>query len=1204
MAALSSSRAPRKPSAALARATAPVCESLEGRQLLSTINWINKGTGAGAGDTDGFNAQFGSDATVARSIVQRAIDDWEAVIVDFNGAGGRNSFDLTISTGSLASNVLASTNVTTVDAALKPSAATITIDPNNTTWYFDAVIGSASVPDDSEFVTLVTPFAADANALSGRDFYRSTLHEIGHAMGLAGNVTLFTGGETDVGDDPNSTDPADRLTTIDVNGDGLADYTFTSTGGRHLFEGGGNYTGPIHPNELLNPGRSVSTTVLRRTLISDTVAQFYDDVFDYTIKLPSTINTFYVNLDTSGNSVTVRGDVNPNGNVNDNIDLEVSGTAMRFEVNGTTETIEGAQFGTIIVNAGDGNDDIDVDELLAGKVVTVNGEEGNDRIDIAQQLGDVDGNLESNVTANGGVGTDTIAVHDSNDVLGADDYTITSPAVQTGSTTISHLLFERVELFGSSHASTYHIDSFAPFSKLVINAGAAGDGFVVGDDDYDSRIYSDIEINAGGGTDELIIEDEADTGTGIYTLTSGSFGKTGGGAISFSSIALATINASDQGSLFNVDLFNSSMAAVINAGAGNDTLDVDGATDDIDNSLVAALEFRGQGGSDRIDLNDSGDNAQAEDYVLSGDQFTKSSTAGVLTFAGVESIDLLGNGGANTITVEFGNLPANMNVTVNGGGGADEITSLVPGTFSLLEGNVTLQGGAGIDTIHLNDGAGSFADRYTLTSDTLQAAEPGRVSGLITYVAENVEIVASAVASTIRIDSTAAGTDYSIRAGDGDDTFTFGGAARNVSNILGPVSVSGEAGNDRINYNDDNHTTDSSYMVSTGSLFRSGTGQVDPAGIEEMLVNAGDGADTITVAETFAAATTTVNGNGGNDIMIVAAGVWDGAIEGPVTANGGQGSDTLVIDDSNDVGLDNYDVSSTRTTKTIGGGAIDYNGMEVYQLDANLDANNITVNSTFDGDFRINGNGGDDRIDVVDNFAGRYVRVDGNAGLDVVRVNTDAIGSANVEFDATQDLSLLRVFAGGAARVNDGAEKVLYTQGLVIDSGASLDLTDQDLVLDYTGPSPLATVRTLLTDGHAGGAWNGAGINSSTAANDATHKTALGYGEAGSVLGSAGGSFAGIGVDSTAILVKYTWYGDANLSGSVDVEDLGRLASNWQQSSRNWVQGNFDYDPARMVDVNDLGQLATNWQEGTSGPLAPKAEKSPSMAAISRSVLS
>jgi hypothetical protein len=58
---------------------------------------------------------------------------------------------------------------------------------------------------------------------------------------------------------------------------------------------------------------------------------------------------------------------------------------------------------------------------------------------------------------------------------------------------------------------------------------------------------------------------------------------------------------------------------------------------------------------------------------------------------------------------------------------------------------------------------------------------------------------------------------------------------------------------------------------------------------------------------------------------------------------------------------------------------------------------------------------------------------------------------------------------------------------------------------------------------------------------------------------------------------RYTFAGDANLDGQVDVADLGALATNWQTSS-NWTGGEFNYDG--FVDVSDLGALATNWQDG------------------------
>jgi hypothetical protein len=81
-------------------------------------------------------------------------------------------------------------------------------------------------------------------------------------------------------------------------------------------------------------------------------------------------------------------------------------------------------------------------------------------------------------------------------------------------------------------------------------------------------------------------------------------------------------------------------------------------------------------------------------------------------------------------------------------------------------------------------------------------------------------------------------------------------------------------------------------------------------------------------------------------------------------------------------------------------------------------------------------------------------------------------------------------------------------------------------------------------------------------------------------------SFGGQTVDASSILIKYTYAGDANLDGQVDITDLGNLATAWQTAGP-WTSGDFDYN--NFVDITDLGMLATNWQQGVGSPLRPGA---------------
>jgi hypothetical protein len=67
-----------------------------------------------------------------------------------------------------------------------------------------------------------------------------------------------------------------------------------------------------------------------------------------------------------------------------------------------------------------------------------------------------------------------------------------------------------------------------------------------------------------------------------------------------------------------------------------------------------------------------------------------------------------------------------------------------------------------------------------------------------------------------------------------------------------------------------------------------------------------------------------------------------------------------------------------------------------------------------------------------------------------------------------------------------------------------------------------------------------------------------------------------------SLLDFFALAGDANHDRSVDITDLGVLATNWQQSPRTFSQGDFSYDG--VVDITDLGILATNWQKDLPAP--------------------
>jgi subtilase family serine protease len=87
---------------------------------------------------------------------------------------------------------------------------------------------------------------------------------------------------------------------------------------------------------------------------------------------------------------------------------------------------------------------------------------------------------------------------------------------------------------------------------------------------------------------------------------------------------------------------------------------------------------------------------------------------------------------------------------------------------------------------------------------------------------------------------------------------------------------------------------------------------------------------------------------------------------------------------------------------------------------------------------------------------------------------------------------------------------------------------------------------------------------------------------------AVGASIADLAGNSVAGNISFGFFfllGDSNHDGRVDVADLGILASNWQQSPRDFTQGDNDY--SHLVNVSDLGILASRWQSSLLGSSAP-----------------
>ncbi len=141
---------------------------------------------------------------------------------------------------------------------------------------------------------------------------------------------------------------------------------------------------------------------------------------------------------------------------------------------------------------------------------------------------------------------------------------------------------------------------------------------------------------------------------------------------------------------------------------------------------------------------------------------------------------------------------------------------------------------------------------------------------------------------------------------------------------------------------------------------------------------------------------------------------------------------------------------------------------------------------------------------------------------------------------------------------------------------SAITLSAGDLLLEnLTSGQPIdcSVVATVAYDpGTRSAAWSFAGLLA-----DGNYRATL---PAGSVSDAGGNSLA-----SDYSFDFFALAGDANRDRTVDISDLGILATNWQGSGKTFAQGDFNYDG--IVDISDLGILATSWQKSLAAPSQP-----------------
>ncbi|CAN5553867.1 hypothetical protein BH09PLA1_BH09PLA1_18280 [soil metagenome] len=197
-------------------------------------------------------------------------------------------------------------------------------------------------------------------------------------------------------------------------------------------------------------------------------------------------------------------------------------------------------------------------------------------------------------------------------------------------------------------------------------------------------------------------------------------------------------------------------------------------------------------------------------------------------------------------------------------------------------------------------------------------------------------------------------------------------------------------------------------------------------------------------------------------------------------------------------------------------------------------------------------------------------------GLGSISVSGGTLNAASIS------QGTLAISANGVAKiaVNGTNTGLSVVDSLSVTGSGKLDLTDNDLIV-HNGS--YATITSSIRTARNGGLWNQAGITSSTAAAANPKNKTLGTvsGTQYFAAQGAGAQFDGTNVSASDILVKYTYYGDADLNGVVNFDDYSRIDGGFNSGGTTWFQGDFDYNGMVNFDDYSLIDNAFNTQSGS-----------------------
>jgi autotransporter-associated beta strand protein len=833
---------------------------------------------------------------------------------------------------------------------------------------------------------------------------------------------------------------------------------------------------------------------------------------------------------------------------------------------------------------------------------------------------------EDDFTYNGGQvsGTVTLGVSSELPVLALDSgagnsgtFLITGDGatIETNTSTVS-IQSNQTLMFEPTATTTAALNVFDP----VANAGTID---VIGSSTSTATLaFNDAMTNSGSltfsasGTPTTVADVMEgaliNAATGTVTLdTSTKFedGVTNNGT--FDIAAGATMTFEDTGDTFALSGGMLSVAGVLSLGEDDFAYNggqISGTVTLGENSELPVLTLDSGAGNSgtflitgqgaQIETNTSTVSIQSNQTLMF--EPTATTTAGLISFDPVTNagtIDVTGSS-TSTATLNFETLTNSGSLTFSAMGSPTTVTDVNEGTLvnasagivnvdasTLFQQNVTNNG--------TFDVAAGATMTFSTTSDTFtQSGGTLAVTGVLNMVGGDFNYNGGSINGTVMLGETSGTPTLTLGSGAGNSgAFLLTGEGAVVTGTTSPISIQS---NQTITFQPTAPTGTMDLLEATGNvgtidiigsgsstatlectqtLTNNGTVILSASGsptgvvdvVEGTLVNLATGTLDIQSSPTFSSSLTT-----SGTVNVSAGAVLNLSTEG-LTLNGG----TMMLAAGTSGAQAELKLESLTFSGSSGTGTIASGPVGPGQTAGLVDLAGALVS------FNIGAGSAAEQVVISAPISGTELQKTGAGGLELTGANTYSgptsvtagtlVIGANGALPANNSVSI----TGGMLQLATGTG-LAQVGSLSITGSGILDITDNHVIITYSGTDPIATILGYLETGFNNGGWNGPGIISSTA-QSLTNGLRYGVGWAD----GNDGTHAVSGLSSGQIELKYTLLGDANLDGTVNGSDFSILAANFGTGVTNWDQGNFFYGSS--VNGSDFSALAANFGQGDSG---------------------